>query len=316
MLSTFSTLQESVRELNVSLPHRAVDDPARTGVLEGFRRRNAALDAFFYDVGVVSDDEARALAPWSAREGSVLVVPPTGMGSIRVCSDIETLIAAGGATDGALCVAGVGSSALGAAAFARNVANATGGTTVAVVSGYGLADLGSEALGGWFWFGTINRMRHAFESLDASAERRTGVAVASPSGPRQAVGRGVSVDTLMVLSLLMDACFAFRLLTGHSKGNLVLSEALYALVRSGPRSVWSVQPDCLVVTVSATIAMPPTFTRIIDVMGEWDWFGRLNSRGDIPVDVEVPRAWHHTNTELPHHLPVERTFDVILRNYP
>lgn len=50
----------------------------------------------------------------------------------------------------ALAIAGVGSSALGAAAFARNVADGLGEPVAAVVSGYGLADVLTEALGGFF----------------------------------------------------------------------------------------------------------------------------------------------------------------------
>lgn len=36
-----------------------------------------------------------------------------------------------------------------------------------VVSGYGVADLLTEALGGFFWFGALNSIRHVFEPLDA-----------------------------------------------------------------------------------------------------------------------------------------------------
>ena len=55
------------------------------------------------------------------------------------------------------------------------------------------------------------------------------------------------------------------------------------------------------------IAMPPLFRGVIDIMGAWDWFGGLNSRRDIEADIVVPNAWHHTNTELPAHLPVTKT---------
>jgi hypothetical protein len=45
---------------------------------------------------------------------------------------------------------------------------------------------------------------------------------------------------------------------------------------------------------------------VIDVMGQLDAFGTFNSRLDIPTDVTVPAAWHHTNTDLPWHLPVTK----------
>ena len=140
--------------------------PWREAALESFRRRNAILDGIFYDVGKVTHEEALKTAPWLAREGTILVVPPTGEGSLVLCGTVDDFFAAGGPGIRILVVAGVGSSALGAAAFARNVADAFGTTVAAVVSGYGLADLLTEALGGWFWFGTLNRLRHQFEGLD------------------------------------------------------------------------------------------------------------------------------------------------------
>jgi len=56
--------------------------PWREAALEGFRRRNATLDAMFYDVGKVTTEEAAGIGPWMAREGAILVVPPSGCGSL------------------------------------------------------------------------------------------------------------------------------------------------------------------------------------------------------------------------------------------
>ena len=114
-----------------------------------------------------------------------------------------------------------------------------------------------------------------------------------------------------MLAILRDPRFDLQLLTGHSKGNLVLSEALYALLRSDGPDL-PIATDTKILTVSAVIAMPPAFTDIVDVMGQWDWFGAFNSRAGIPVDVSVPQAWHHTNTELLYHLPVTETFRALL----
>jgi hypothetical protein len=141
--------------------------PFREAALESFRRRNAFLDGVFYDIGKVTHEEAVGTAPWLACEGAILIVPPSGGGSLQLCTTVDEFAAAGGRDIRILAVAGVGSSALGAAAFARNVADAFETTVAAVVSGYGLADLLTEALGGWFWFGALNRLRHQFEVLDA-----------------------------------------------------------------------------------------------------------------------------------------------------
>ncbi|GAB4372538.1 MAG: hypothetical protein Kow00114_34050 [Kiloniellaceae bacterium] len=308
MLASLATLQETQVARAVTAPLDPHDTAPVAAALEALRRRNALLDTLFYDVSGIAAAEALAISPWLAREGALLYVPPGGAGDLRLCADLDALHAAGavaGPVRG-LAVAGVGSSALGSAAFARNVADALGAPVVAVVSGYGLADLASEALGGWLFFGALNRLRHFEQQLEALLEHHTTLgAVPALFGDRR------GDDTAAVLAILRDPRFRLDLLTGHSKGNLVLSEALYALVRSHGADL-PIAPQTRIVTLSAVIAMPPAFTDIVDVMGEWDWFGAFNSRAGIPVDVSVPQAWHHTNTELPFHLPVTATFKRLL----
>jgi hypothetical protein len=274
--------------------------PAREVVLEGWRRRNAALDALFYDVRRVDDDEARRIGPRLAAEGAILSVPPSGGPPLNLYTSTETF-AAEAPPPRTLVVAGVGSSALGAAAFARNVADAIEAPVAAVVSGYGLSDLLTEALGGFFWFGALNGMRHAFESLDRGTEPAV---VETPAGARGLAG--LSKDTARVLELLSDPRFEFDLLVGHSKGNLVISEALYALTEAQPERAQRLGETVRIVTVSAVVAMPPAFRKVIDVIGGLDGFGALNSRWSLRPDRVVLGAWHHTNTELPAHLPVAR----------
>ncbi|MEY9230986.1 hypothetical protein ABIF68_010310 [Bradyrhizobium japonicum] len=280
--------------------------PIREAALESFRRRNAFLDGIFYDIGKVTDDEAIRTAPWLAREGAILIVPPSGGGSLQLCRTVDEFAAAGGPNIRALAVAGVGSSALGAAAFARNVADAFEATVAAVVSGYGLSDQLTEALGGWFWFGALNRFRHQFEPLDAMSRALSGRESVSSSDPALNLGR-ISLDTRTVMALLADHRLSFSLLTGHSKGNLVISEALYELEhQASERPI----PDdkFWIVTVSAAVAVPPRYTKIIDVMGAIDGFGALNSTPGISVEKRWPLSWHHTNTELFFHLPVTKVF--------
>jgi hypothetical protein len=161
-----------------------------------------------------------------------------------------------------------------------------------------------EALGGWFLFGSANSARQI--------ARLVGDVVGTDAVPVDAAGgflRG-GEDTAAVIALLKDPRFHFDLLTGHSKGNLVLSEALYALVESDEPLPLAV--DTRIITISAVIAMPREFTDIVDVMGAWDMFGRMNSRASIPIDVSVPTAGHHTNREVPYHLPVTETLSRVL----
>jgi hypothetical protein len=285
--------------------------PWREASLEFWRRRNAVLDAIFYDLKVIHPFEAAALAPWLAREGALLVVPPSGAGSLRICPHIDDFAKAGGTDTRILAVAGVGSSALGTAAFARNVADAFGEPVAALVSGYGLADLLTEAAGGWYWFGALNRIRHAFEQIDDLT--RGTMFDFTPNMPNMPELSGIaraSLDTRTLCALLTDARFRFALLTGHSKGNLVISEALYALREAEADEQLT---DIGIITVSAAIAMPPRYRKIIDVMGEIDWFGAMNSNIAIGVEYRPRDAWHHTNTELPHHLPVREVMSTLRR---
>ena len=272
--------------------------------LEGIRQRNAFLDWLFYDIGKLTDEEAREVSPWLAAEGALLFVPPSDSGSLRRFASIDEFAKFDGLKSCTLVVAGVGSSALGSAALARNVADAIQAPVVAVVSGYGLADVAAEALGGFVWFGALNSVRHSFEWLDRL--RESGV-IADPS-----LSAGLSInlptqqskDTRSVQALLSHPDLSFNLLVGHSKGNLVLSEALFTLDQVDRPRLREIGEKTCIITLSAKIAMPSACRHVIDVMGQLDAFGTFNSHLDIPTDVTVPAAGHHTNTDLPWHLPV------------
>lgn len=282
-----------------TLPRQTIaPSPLREVALEGVRQRNAVLDYVFYDLGVLSADEGASLAPTYAAEGAILVVGPSAQPSLRIWPDFETFRETGPGDVRTLAVAGVGSSALGAAAFARNIADATGAPVMAVVSGYGLSDLLTEALGGFFLFGYVNSLRHMFEPLDTLM--RPGLPSLAGSSV-STIRRSLDVKTIMAL---FESGYPCDLLIGHSKGNLVLSEALYALKARRPGELSALADRADIVTVSARIAMPVAFRSVVDVMGALDGFGAMNSRLDIAVDVPVRGAWHHTNTELPMHLPV------------
>lgn len=286
-------------------------DKWREASLESFRRRNTALDAIFYDVGKITPEEAGKMAPWLAREGSLLIVSPSSDKSIDVCAGVDDFAARGGGSIGVLAVSGVGSSALGAAAYARNVADAFGERVAALVSGYGLSDLLTEASGGWFWFGALNSMRHHFEVLD---ERyRIAANDIARAGTLASIGplnhARTSLDTRVLVKLLSDKRFDFRLLTGHSKGNLVISEALYNLGGIGPLDA---HRHRTVVTLSATVSMPVNLKKVVNVMGAWDWLGGLNSRPSLRAERNHPFAWHHTNTAVPWYLPVTAVFDELI----
>ena len=122
-----------------------------------------------------------------------------------------------------------------------------------------------------------------------------------------------SDDTVAALALLLHPELRFNLLVGHSKGNLVLSEALNGLVHP-ERAKASLAKVQRIVTLGAAIFMPPVFKQgqIIDVMGDWDLFGRLNSSPEVAIDVPVPHAGHHTNTKIFGDLPVRTVIENLM----
>lgn len=295
MSTTFSSLADVQLARLLATPGKFADNPFRSIALGGLQQRNAMLDGLFYDVKVVRESERAGLAFWLAREGAVLVVPPSDGPDLTIHLDGDAFLDADAEKVGALAVAGVGSSALGSAALARNVADAIGKPVAAVVSGYGLADVLTEAMGGWLWFGALNSSRHLFEGLDRFTKLFT-------ASEQAMVGRTgglpISKDTETVIRLLGDPRFAGDLLVGHSKGNLVISEALYAMAERSEAEADSLAQRYRIVTIGAKVGMPPGFRRVLDIMGAWDSFGALNSRGDIAADYVVPHAWHSTNTDF------------------
>jgi hypothetical protein len=304
-MQTLSKLTDVQIQRAAAFPAKLADNPYRAVTLDSIQRRNAVLDGVFYDVGVITAEEIPELAFWLTREGAIVVVPPSGQGRLRVFLTPDEFFHDGGSV-AALTVAGVGSSALGAAAFARNVADALGDRVAAVVSGYGLADVLTEALGGFFWFGALNSLRHMFEPLDAVSKLFTKTEQSFESSEGLVWAR-TSRDTQTVISLLKDDRFSAGLLVGHSKGNLIISEALYAIATEDKDLARDIAQRSRIVTISAKIGMPAMFHDVLDVVGEWDWFGALNSRPDLKADFTVPHAWHSTNTDFPMGMGIDVT---------
>ena len=292
-----------------ALPWRLFSKPQSDAFLQGLRRRNVMLDALFYDVRVITRDEALDLAPGKAGEGAILIVPPSGGERLSVCASLDDFVARGGGGVSTLTVAGVGSSALGTAAFARNVADAVGAPVTAVVSGYGLADLASEAAGGFLWFSGLTAMHDLWDKIDPSLDwvRAGGVAPDGSPAPRH-----VDRDADVVLALLRDDRLSFDLMVAHSKGNLVVCDALHALQRDDRARSDRLGETLRIIAVAARPRMPRSCKHVTEVIGRWDLVGDFATRRDAPPAVVVPDAWHHTNTDLYGHLPVTKVLKEVL----
>jgi hypothetical protein len=167
-------------------------------LLQMFRFCNTGLDFLFYDVGpfvaamlahgsVIETAERGSSAAESAAprlvhldlsaltnpEGSILVVdasrPPYVERFDKMTDFVDYANGPRGNALRTVSITGVGSSALGSAAFAWNASTALGEAVAAIVPGYGLADVVPQALGGWFGFGLHDWVQSATQCFLAFA---------------------------------------------------------------------------------------------------------------------------------------------------
>lgn len=275
--------------------------------LGGVKQRNTVLDGLFYDVPNLSPAEVSALTREVNVEGSILVVWPTGARDglgVTKFNDHAALVEAPGRMLQRFAIAGVGSSDLGAAAFARTVADRYGEPVGAIVAGYGVADLLSEALGGWFVLGGANRLMHTLHRPSGPA---TGMPAMKGETAQATVDSVVADsatpthDTIALYNVLTDPHREVRSIAGHSKGCLSIAAALSTLVGSGDGAAIEKARKARITTCGAVVSLPSVITNVGQYLGSIDWFGGLNSRPDVPFD-RVDGAWHHLNTSLPFHM--------------
>jgi hypothetical protein len=204
-------------------------------------------------------------------------------------------------------IAGVGSSDVGAAAFARTVADRYREPVGAIVAGYGVDDLLAEALGGWLVLGTANRILQAYHEVGtdvgtlaqdlAARYGRLDVGDARDAA-RRIVGRN---DSGTLLRLFLDEDRTIASVAGHSKGSLSIAYALEALVLTDDQEAIARARAARITTAGAVVELPAGFDNAGQYIGEFDWFGGLNSRLHVEHEI-VPTAWHHLNTSIPLHM--------------
>ncbi|MGV1769456.1 cell envelope biogenesis protein OmpA [Agrobacterium vitis] len=283
---------------SLSLPERLQKRPLRNAALEPWRLRNSSLDALYYDIRALTSDEAFYISDALAAEGLIMIVPPTGQGMLTLCETVDEYLLRGGREVRAMAVAGIGGSAAGAAAFARNVADAIKAPVCAVVSGYGLGDVVAEALGGAFFFGPLGFLRRNFEMIDDLVGRPQFGAYQRRPKPSQPPRR-TSLDADTVQALLCHPDLRFNLVTGHSKGNLIVAEALNAIEKEAPERLTILAERLQIITFSTRVGLPAPFSPPLAIIGELDWYGELNATAKVTNIVRVARAGHSTNIALP-----------------
>jgi hypothetical protein len=204
-----------------------------------------------------------------------------------------------------VCVTGVGSSALGAAAFAWNVSEALGEPAAAIVPGYGLADIIPQGLSGFFGYGLADYVRQlGDEALSwmapqmARIGRRLSRSV--PGEAARLAGEGPSYrrgspEADILHEILLRAPQITRLY-GHSKGSLCIGNAILDLPRD--------RAGDLQVTTFSAVIKEECDAGFEQILGNIDSLGQLNSWGNLPE--RWIAAWHSTNTMLPLTVPVTK----------
>lgn len=284
-----------------------------------FKGRNNALDRLFYDISSLSPEEQAELSPLKDREGTVLLVYPTGDGrKFDHFRNALQLVHNKPGDVGGIAIAGVGSSVLGTAALARNVADAIGAPVAGIVSGYGMTDLVAEALGGWFFFGAIDRGKYKAEAVMSTLSHGGTAGATTADGMGQGLrgtnalldGLPLQSDTSALLDLLEVAPPNLKWLVGHSKGCLLIDYVLERYVRGQTKESDPLYDRLNVVTLGAVVNLPARFKNVTQVIGSIDGFGKLNSSLAVPHR-EIHGAWHHLNRALPAHLDAKEIIATI-----
>ncbi len=278
--------------------------------------RNSPFDPVFYGVPSLSREERgeiwRAAASGEYHEGGMLMVwPAADRQPIEYFSLSSALCETYPKLD-AVAVPGVGSSPLGSAALARQVADVIGRPVAGIIAGQGLADLCSEALGGWFYFGTRNRVLSALRywraALGTNADERA-MALKKKWNLMSPTGAEDEPDVNTVLNIMLRQGDKLRLLVGHSKGAMVVQNACLYFEREQPPGSNDLG-YVHIVTFGCGIALPAgtRFTRVSQYVGSIDILGWVNTpytMHDDPRLEWVLLRGHNLASWNPIHMPLD-----------
>ena len=308
--------QSELTFLNWFEPQPQFIEPA----VRACRLFNTLLDVIFYDVPTLAAELAVRDAPMRARgekapsrivdfdalsnpEGSLLLIDATTPPYAHRYTNVELFLSSPYQETRDVEIAtitGVGSSALGSAAFAWDISLALEKPVLAIVPGYGMADVVLQALGGWFGFGLYDYL-HAKSLIQnslanvapqtASIGRRLSASTPDAKTLHGApVFRQGSGSSDVLHALLTHRQAPFKLLVGHSKGALQIGNAIQSLPAERTHAL-------RVVTLGCPIATDVDGVSYYQYLGLFDALGQLNMWGHWP-DRWTP-TWHSTNPTLP-----------------
>ncbi|MGY8663811.1 hypothetical protein Q3C01_15765 [Bradyrhizobium sp. UFLA05-109] len=260
------------------------------------------------EVGLAGAQAAAKIINLSAQtnpEGTILVIDAHHAPFVHTYDDVRTFLqdglsfvpSRGGQpkTVKIITVTGVGSSALGSAAFAWNVSESLRQPVAAIVPGYGLADIVPQALGGWFGFGVhdfARRVAQQFLATTALELAKVGRHLSSTAIGDDAFRTGSPESD--VLHEVLRSAEQIERLYGHSKGALCIQNAVRSLPPERTRR--------LHITTFGCVIQEETDADYNQVMGDIDGLGQLNSWGNWPE--HWIKSWHSTNSLLPLTMPV------------
>lgn len=189
---------------------------------------NTVLDTAYYNVAGLPAESRDAVLEAGPEEGDVVVLWPRSANQpVSIFPTVSALLEKqGGLPDIAhVAVAGVGSSALGAAALAQDVADVVSAPVAGIVAGHGVRDFVKEGLEGAASLGAAD--------TSVAVRDRTGEAVASvaPDAAQMTLAAPRPhfpwiVEARVLAELLQRRKGRIALLVGHSRGAVIISDAL------------------------------------------------------------------------------------------
>jgi len=281
--------------------------------LEPIKDYNIFLDILFYDVGKLTNNERTRLKEEITPEGSIIVVPPSSLKKEYKTYEVSDFIKSSHKSISKFVISGVGSSDIGTFALARNVADFYNEEVGAIIAGYGIYDLITESLGGFFSLGLTNRCASIIEKTSEILDDEDGTTLDTDIHP-YITG---NPDSKTLLTLLMSNEININLLLGHSKGCLSIANSLNGFVENAPKDLLENRLNNIkIITTGAIVEMPDFFlNHYYQYIGSIDWFGGINSSFLMEFEL-VPFAWHHTNTMLPFSLDITKLLSNIDKYKP
>ena len=289
--------------------------------VQSCRLFNTALDFVFYNVPALRAALTEKDAPMQAQgekppsriidfdalsdpEGSLLLIDATAPPYVHKYQSVKKFLESPYQetrdVDTAT-ITGVGSSALGSAALGWDVSFALKRPVLAIVPGYGVADVILQGLGGWFSFGLHDFLgsktliqRGLAASAPETARIGRELAASAPQEPTAPGGAPIfrygSGSSDVLHALLEHRATSFRLMVGHSKGALQINNAIQSLPSERTQGLH-------VVTLGCPIDENVAGVNYHQYLGLFDALGQLNAWGHRPD--HWPPTWHSTNPVLP-----------------